>query len=269
LLKSQNGISDLDHLASHANSLTIFDHHNGTKKHQSFLVEKCGVDVQIGDGTKQCTSTIASQYFQMQSQYFSWLASLAQEHDYPTGNEELMKVAKDLQGIIALYNHSDRRFDLLELAETLQNSAWIKDGNYMPSLQEDLDEYNVRADPAYAELLANKTTIKAGGKKFIVSISDSILPSKDAARHLKYNNIGQADGYCVLFKDPRNSAMFSGDPESEFDAVPFCTFMGGGGRDGNGGFNIKVLANDHPFNNYEKLKRHLDQFYLENPPFNP
>ena len=258
LLGKNDGLSNLDRLAAHAKSLTILDHHDGTKKHQDFLVTQCGVDVQVGKGN-QCAATIAKEYFGQQDSYFSWLASLAQEHDYPTGNKFLMKTAKDLQGIIALYIHSDRGFDLLELTESLQTSSWYKEGEYNQPIQEDLAEFLQKATPSL-EQLQTAATFNVADRNFKVTLADAILPAKDTARHFRDLNAGTADGYFVLFKKPRNAALLFRDQNTDFDAVPFCNFMGGGGRNGNGGFNFNV-SNIAFYDMVDSLKSKAKQFY--------
>jgi len=237
----ENGV--IERILKRSLSMTWFDHHDGTLSLRSDL-DTLGVKVVARP--RVCTAQqIYEEY--LDDDYSEFLAGIAQGHDYPPSKyggdatSEQLRVGKDLQNIITLYDLEHPR-KLQTLAQQLaKDKRWLFRGQYNKTLEEDIAHCELRFNKAFAEARESEVLYDLHGFKIKTFYADPILPPKDTPRNLiEMDEHDSADGYLVFFGSPKNSAMFFRHPESEFNAEIYCSAMGGGGREGDGGFGLPL-----------------------------
>jgi hypothetical protein len=240
-------------LASTVQSITWIDHHEGTEDHAQKLKDM-GIYL-VFSKTGKCASGILYDALGMDDEYFFWLTELAQYNDYePESPNEYTEIGKMLQIIVSMANSrldpGQTKWELLNLVKMLANDReWRDEQRLLYGYGDTLAEYHFRAGPAKLLLKESEKILRIGNFTFLIAFGESFLPHLDTARELRYQNRGQVDGAIVVFSKPANNVLFFKDHESDFDSLPFCKEMGGGGREGDGGFS---LGYDLAIENYEK-----------------
>ncbi len=248
-LNVNDGIRNLIcNISLYCKDVMIFDHHSGTVENRDKLIACGNVSVSAyGYNSKISTSSMV--YLEPLSGDFSSfvLSGIAQVSDYSETQCDIAekKYGDDLQKIITLFNFLHESRDthslLVDLVRTLSVCINVFDElKYVIKLN---DYARLRED---AENVFKKSIDKVNIvlptlrlEMFITAYAPSILPQKETLRYLRDKYRGKNySGYFVIFDNPVNNVLFFKDHDSDFDATNFCSFMGGGGRDGDGGFSI-------------------------------
>ena len=122
----------------------------------------------------------------------------------------------------------------------MQNTScllWRADGSFGREMERVIEEYDMDKKEATDAMRKSKEIITIGKRKFLIAFGDGLIYQKETIRDWQ-NATDEAgvDGFLVIFNI--NTALFFRGRQSDFDAVPFCRYMGGGGREGNGGFSV-------------------------------
>ena len=226
--------------------ITIIDHHGGKEKHRENLLE-WGIDFIESPGNRLSTTRLVCNAFLPKSKYANLLSLIAQIHDNmdkqicqdSERQRFFMTVAENLQKVISLFMpQNDERGLRFLVSYIAENEKWCHEERLSMALRLFLEEYEEREPEAYTELFATYEKLFIDEKIFGIGIADPILPQKDAVRAFMNEYPEKIDGYMVVFADPVNNTLFFKHPDGNFDAEPVCSALGGGGRNGCGGFSL-------------------------------
>ncbi len=207
--------------------LAWFDHHEGSHAAISFLEKYCW---QISLDRNKCASLIIYETLMEGDAYAQWLAKLAQDYDYKNKITEEYKIAQKVQEVIK------SEFGLQGLINILsENSSWQNNGSLIEKLESPRQEFLARKLKAYSEMEETVSVSEIFGLKIMFALSGMELYRADAPMYLKENN--EADLFVVFFLNESGSAMVYGNT-GKLKALDICCMLGGGGRNGNGGFNF-------------------------------
>ena len=231
----------LKEMIKKSNFLVWIDHHEGTKKYSDYL-HRLGARVIQGEGV--CSAKLVHQEFLVGDCLSSWLSSIAQAHDYGVVSPEL-GLGEQLQKVISFYNHSLDYKGLRGLVETLsRDGSWQQRGRLAPDLEKVIEKYCPLAENAVQSMKKREEFLDISGRRIMVTYADAIIYHKDTLRNLKKEYTGKADAYLVAFGEPAGNVLFFRDSSSDFSPIDFCVSMGGGGREGDGGFSRSVDENN-------------------------
>ncbi len=251
LFEQPNSI--VENLINNAKEIIWVDHHNSSKLYAKKMRE-WGVKVFLPEQNELiCASMLFARNFLNDRDVtkLTKLINIAQAHDYDKTIDCvcLHKTAVELQKIISLYNYQGDETALKDLILSFINNDWGKNGELADFLQNNLTEYNALENEAIHDFNESLTTIEVGDQKFMIAYGHPILPLKNTARDFREKNAGKADGYIIIFGDPTNNALcLKEEKKSDFNALKFCEFMGGGGRENSGGFSFaeKITLKNYP-----------------------
>ena len=198
-----------------------------------------------------------------------WLSNFAHASDYANECEKCLNIWKDrlataekLQAIISFYNYKQDDAALQGLADKLASGKdWYNNGELDDGLQSVLKKYAEESAKAKQNLLVNSSRYDFGSYKFSLYFASGLLYSKDTMHWLLEKLPANITGIIVVFGNPANNVLFFKGFNDSFDAVPFCHYMGGGGRDGNGGFLINTSALITNLSIKAKIIEKLQEFY--------
>jgi hypothetical protein len=243
----------LQQIAELANSVTWIDHHENTHRNRLTLREmEIRVITNPFDGVPQpiCSALLIAQKIFMAREKCRknvfWFSFFAQASDYRQNYEEtcslcvgILAAAKKLQAIINFHNWRQDDGALGKLADKLaRGKEWYRNGELDDELESVFKEYAKEAEQAQKKLRQSARPFIAGGRKFCIYFASGLIYSKDTMRSLLEELPEDTAGIIVIFGSPADNALFfHRDPN--FDPVPFCNYMGGGGREGIGGFSLK------------------------------
>ncbi|MFA6551685.1 MAG: hypothetical protein WCV41_04125, partial [Patescibacteria group bacterium] len=197
-----------------------------------------------------------------------WLSNFAQASDYANECEKHINIWRDrlataekLQAIISFYNYKQDNQALQELADKLASGKdWYNNGELDDGLQGVLKKYVEESTQAKQNLLVNSSRCDIGNYKFSLHFASGLVYSKDTMRRVLEKLPADITGVIVVFGNPANNALFFKGDDS-FNAVPFCHYMGGGGRGSNGGFPVNADALVTNLAIRAKIVEKLQEFY--------
>ncbi|MFH1683231.1 MAG: hypothetical protein ABIA37_05545, partial [Candidatus Woesearchaeota archaeon] len=259
LVSDEGGL--LRNLIKKSSFLVWIDHHEGTRKCSDYL-RSLGARVIVEDDL--CASKLIYREFLAGDGRAQWLSEIAQAHDYGLPSPEL-ELGEQLQKIIALHNHTRDYNNLRRLVEALsRDDSWQEQGKLSPDLEESVGRYQPLADKAEQAMRGREEFLEIAGRRIMITYADSIIYHKDTLRNLKKKYSGGADAYMVIFGYPACNVLFFRDNSSDFSPLKFCGLMGGGGREGDGGFSLFTGVNERNFGVAKSfiLKR-LEEYLLE------
>ncbi|MFH1744838.1 MAG: hypothetical protein ABH881_01570 [bacterium] len=248
------------------------DHHQDTIDNQITL-DEFHYNYAVGKGV--CAAMLIHRSNTLSDDsYAEKLADIAQCSDYPEEGDRLCEISgasnscfeegKKLQNAISFLNSYPGMKSALEqivrelAREELFGSIFYSRlvESYKESIQKESDS-----------LLRNVRRFSFSDLSFLVSYASSLFHSKETVEGF-IRDVGEcADGYIIAFGPPTNNVLFFKHPDSKIDSVSFCKHMGGGGRDGKGGFGVKNMGgkvNAASFPQFvEKLASELRRFYSE------
>lgn len=253
-------------IAGAAQSVIWIDHHEGTEANRQELL-KMGIIVVTNSGEKICASQLIAQKFLPADAYGKFIAHLAQLNDYPENeSDEMVKeISAQLQNIIMYFNAYTNNQALESLTVALATTRNWQDKNGLnASMRETLDKCHAVMEQAKINLRQRGDLFAAGEKKYFISYGDAIIYSKETMRELTNENRDDVDGFIVVFGSPVNNALFFKNRPADLTAMQFCKQMGGGGREGGGGFAFNYDIN---FDNYLDVKKviigELQKFFVK------
>jgi hypothetical protein len=255
----ETGLSLAQKIKNQSGNFTWYDHHGDTKKNKPIL-EESNVQVHYQDNT--CTARIIFNQLEKTNPadtYADLISKISQSHDYAGSIQDnsLTKLGIDLQGIITLLNFEQNEQHLLEITKRIAKGrdTWLS--NTSIDLVGDVldlsNEYKQQAKNAMREMEQSIEQITLqNGYTITTALASDILPPKDAPRHFRENFSDNGDGYLLFFSGKRQAAFFFKNYNSQFSPQEFCTLMGGGGREGDGAFNLPFEINNQK--NYKHAK---------------
>lgn len=245
----------LQTLAERAEKIEWYDHHPATREFIP-LLEKYGHEIIMGDKEGICASKLIQGKLFPGDSYLKKMAQIAQFNDYPPAkldiNGMFLQCGLGLQKIISYHNAGDDIQSLADLIDFIaKDFFWYRDGKFNLRLQKIIDSANKQLAQANDKMFKNCFILQVKGKKFAITCGESIMPQKESLAKLRDKFAGQVDGVCVYFLPPLSTMLFYKDKNSDFNAQKFCEYVGGGGREGNGGFAIQIPGD-------EKYKKFID-----------
>jgi len=244
-MATDDQISVMDSLCFKTESVVWIDHHDDFL---TWELEKRGVRYIGGEKKKECAALliwnelISTEFPEEAIEKIDGflLATIAQVNDYP-GEEKMTGIiarsGDRIQQAISCLNYFSREEDLQKLINLIALGE-----NWMAFVNSVLAECEWHIMRARSYLARNQKVLQIGGFDFLLATVDPILPQKQLLRKMRSEHAGKVDGCVVFFSDPANNVLFFSDPvRCSFSAQKFCTYMGGGGRDGDGGFSAKFL----------------------------
>jgi len=273
LLDGFRDSSILGNLSSFCPNIFWFDHHDNTIHNKSRL-ESFGIIV--FSKMKTCSSKIIFEVLfnidDEKDKKFRYLSDIAQAHDYGVLDSpgEIISIALDLQKVISYINCFGDKKDLLFLIKLLHNR--IINYSIMQLIEDNwifgkIKEYDNRLEEAKIAMINSFTekNLKINGEEYSFLFAydaSSLLQSKDTFRDFekRYLQNKKYLGVLIIFgKNICNSIFFSFD-KIKFSAVSFCEYMGGGGREGDGGFNISLVNENNIKEKFEEVFLKLKNF---------
>ncbi|GEM_PF-3625247 len=237
------GKSVLEQLAASAARLEWYDHHSGTRDIMT-LFKGHGHTVIMGDKQKICSAGLINSRHLLADRYCELLARIAQAHDNlssSNASNRFAKIGNSLQKIISYFNFKKDIKGLIELVDLIAHDAsWLLAKDVLCPYLEGIiaaaeEQMGEAIERAYADIQKNLVAFKIKGKRFIVACGNTISSEKEVLIRL-CQQYPEADGVMLYSLPPTNHALFYKGVKSDFNAEKFCEFMGGGGREGNGGF---------------------------------
>lgn len=261
------GETVLELLAASAKKIVWFDNHPATRYFMP-LFKKYGHEIIMGDEQQICAAKLIQERQLPKDWYADFLAHVAQKSDYPpavsTTASTLIEVGIGLQKVISYYNsrNDTRGRGLIELIETIaQDDIWCLNGKFCLSFKQIIAAVDELIKKAQAESLKKRVFINVKGKRFLITCADEILYDKKILVDLRDKLAGEVDGVAVYFLPPVGHLLFFKGRQSDFNAQEFCEFMGGGGREGNGGFSPLVKYGQEKFEMFvDFLAKKLNQY---------
>jgi len=219
-----------------------------------------------------CTSALVEMMFNKTNcEYSKWLAGHAQVHDFSILHErcpDTYRLTKRLQKIITYYNFKADVYSLVRLIEIIAKGAnWLDvQGKFIDHLDKALTEYGLEANKSWQDLRQNQCMMEFDELKFLFSIASTSIYSKDTIRFFINDYKEPIHAALLIFKSPigfgQDSALFFKGTIPGYDCVPFCTFLGGGGRDGDGGFTIPTKVTAYSLSDTKKwFRQKMHEFF--------
>jgi len=229
----------LGEISHRAAEVFWYDHHADTEVYAA-LFQLRGHKV-ITNGKEQiCAAELVRRDLLPDDEYAKFLARVAQVHDYPPISGEVDEASRaglKLQKVISLRNAQNDRAGLAKLVRLIaRDDGWYDGGNFSAGLRRLIAEFDRSSEAARESAKNNRQVINVRGKVFAVTCASAIMPQKETVIALRDELSWKADGVAVYFLPPDGQLLFFRSIGSRFDAQKFCEFMGGGGREGNGGF---------------------------------
>jgi hypothetical protein len=190
------------------------------------------------------------------------LARTAQANDYPEEGTDIVVngFSIKLQELITAFH-----FFYQDPADKL--SVLIRDLKYIPFVfsggpnshvyEEELRNFKDIKERYLKELIQGLRIVRLntekGEVKLLTGHTSGVLPAKMTVREIfdKYRGLG-LDGVMIHFGKPTNNMLVFSYPDGSVDVPAFCRFMGGGGREGAGGFSFQVNKK-----NFKKRLEHV------------
>lgn len=257
-LSQELACSVLPKLSSRFDRIFWLDHHMDTFRN-SFGTYLSNVEFVIPWGRKNkweeaCSAVLAFRHFVKRDgdDFLEHLSRVAQASDYShhfKSDAPELEYAKKLQKIITLIN-SNNLTDLIlpalvwDLKQVLDIFGESCDNSVIYCSL--LTRFKYLEQEALRELTGSVRRISLWqegeeneARYFLFGQASSILPAKETLQMIRETYSGKGwDGFIVAFGPPTNNVLVFKDPQSDFDASEFCSYMGGGGRGGDGGFSI-------------------------------
>lgn len=234
-------------LVQNALSVTWIDHHEGTAEKEGFLTE---MGARVIVKTRECTTAIVNKTFNVTYDSYSIrLSRIAEASDYRNrGSEGDRQVGIDAQKIISLHNYNGDKESLVSLIWYFASyNQWLGASSINhPPLKQQIKEYDERHEALRQELEHSLTTVTVGRHKFLVGFANALIYSKDTVRGVMPSD-RDIDAVLVFFGAPSNNCLFFKHPDGEFNCTNFCISMGGGGRDGSGGYGPRKVVTKGTF----------------------
>lgn len=244
------------------NHLIWIDHHDGSFENKDLLDRVCSKNY-LYNGV--CSSKIINDIYLSGKgdNYSTFLADMAQSHDFEQFKRSTYTTAVDLQDLISFRNLSPEKDILLNslVKDIVLNSAWNSDQKLNPNLMSEVKEFRDMKKATYDDLLASITEHEVDDKKIIIGYADNLLYMKPAPDFLRSNL--DAHFYITIFNNKPGSVMIYGH-KSKMDRgfVPkICQSFGGGGRGHGGGFTLgEEVSIDSYESNKDKVLSSLIEF---------
>lgn len=244
LLSIRGAKTALSQMAANADKVEWYDHHAGTKELAN-LFRIC--DHQMVIGEEVCAAELVRQRLLPDDRYAEFLGQIAQAHDYPESGagENIVRIGRELQEVISFLGFGNDFRGLARMVKSLaENSFWRQDGQPDGDWQNLAAEVSLSVAQARKLISCSRIFLKVKDKTFVLALGEAILPEKEMLAELRAEFAGKADGVAVYFLPPANHLLFYGYSKSKFNAQKFCEFLGGGGRNGNGGFTPEIQEID-------------------------
>ncbi|MDD4271365.1 MAG: hypothetical protein PHF50_01015 [Patescibacteria group bacterium] len=225
----------LGQIAAKAEKLEWDDHHSSTKDFIG-LLKICGHEVFLGDKGKICASKLIQGRILPKDPYAEFLAQIAQAQDYdpaPGRPEAIIGFGENFQNAISYLNIKSDIGGLTHLVNLLARGRLLRQDKWLSGI---ISVSGALVEQAREEAFNNYTFLNVRGLKFVLISADAILPEKKILAELRDRFAGEVDGIAVYFMPPSCHVLFYKGTGNDFDAEKFCVFVGGGGREGNGGF---------------------------------
>lgn len=214
-------------------SIIWIDHHTTNIKEAFINMGGLYLD---GQPENNCSAMIVCNELLLDDNHADSLALIAQANDYPNEptNESILKLGIALQRIITVLNYEDDEAGLQSLLDIIAfDEIWFLE----------IAKYYLHMKTvfvgAYASFYEQQGNFTIGDYKIRLAIASPILPQKEALRNMR-EQFGATTAACIgIFPAPVNNIlMFKGTGESVFPVADLCKYMGGGSRDGDGGFSL-------------------------------
>ncbi len=241
-----------------------YDHHIGTKQHQSTLGA-------LGFGVTQdqhgCAAQLVAKDLGLQTPYDRALAKIANVHDYLCTSHELWAVAQATEDIIS------SGFSLLQLISDLSEER-VFNSNLTDLSRgyggDVLQDYLAKVTIAIGELTKDYTIKTVSGKSVAVVVMDPVLYMKRGMR--EFTRIlsdpelvpSVKPDFAVFFTRGINNPVMEGYTGARGTVPSFCKILNGGGRENRGGFSLPNKIFKQPVDKqWGYVKNKLEEFLDE------
>ncbi len=219
-----------------------FDHHDGTKQQQPGL-ERLGVEVYHPGDKKICAAVLVARAMNCHGDYNHTLAGIAQAHDYQTdllnrAESKNLRLGHKLQKIISLANSRSDLSMLLELVSGLKSETVLSSSSLARRWEQVVAESEKEAASAYQKLETSVERREIAGYQVAFGYCPAILSQKPGWKHLQSTVGDIADIYVCLFAPPVRNHIIIQREGSVFPLEKLLTYLGGGGRNGGGGYSV-------------------------------
>ncbi|MBL7058399.1 hypothetical protein ISS03_03610 [Patescibacteria group bacterium] len=200
-----------------------------------------------------CTTALIEMLWNhSESNYEKWLALVAQVHDFGFIQNDFPLTygfAKRLQGLITYYNYTTNISSIIYLIEVIaKGQDWMNGPDrFNGTWQIDYDNFCLLSEMSERAFLDNCKIVEIRSKAVLIGYASAILPLKDTIRMVIKRHQQQIDAVWVIFGPPVNNTLFFSSKMNNYNPVPFCEFMGGGGRESDGGFQLPFLVTKDNF----------------------
>lgn len=271
LLEESEGGSLIGEIVGASDGVVWIDHHRGTDEWEKRL-RRDGVRVIKEEGV--CASKLVYREYGKDDLISYYLSRLAQANDYPEDHFEPAERSFGLvlQDLIFSFNYfyESPEEQLEMLTEDLKYFPFLfsqefeHSGVYLEALKR--HERRLEDATCFSRNTFRTIFLKEKGEdrvKLLLGYCPGVLPPKVITfrTFMEYRDKG-LDGVMLLFGSPVNNALFFAYPGSSLDAVEFCRFMGGGGREDAGGFSVEEGIDERNFSYWteyiiQKIKEFL------------
>lgn len=227
------------------NAFAWLDHHVGSLSTMDFLEKYCTL---INVQKDQCASMIISNTFGTKDGYTNWLVKVAQDYDYKNKGTQEYNFAQKLQEVIRSDYPTESLIEIIS-----KDDKWQNNGNLVSELEKPRQDFLKRKPKAYSELEQTLAVQDISGLRVMFGLSNMTLYRSDAPIYLKDKRGGEADLFVVFFLNDYGPAMVYGNTD-KIKVTDFCSLLGGGGRENNGGF---TFGDKTSYDNYPERVRHV------------
>lgn len=253
----------LGEISHQAEKVFWYDHHADTEVYAD-LLQLRGHKVITGGKEQICAAELVRRDLLPDDDYAEFLGRVAQAHDYPPasgGADEIIKAGAKLQKIISVFNSREDVAGLSKLVRLIaRDDRWYDGGNFSAELSRLIAEFDRLSEAARENAKNNRLVIKVWGKVFVVTCASAIMPQKETVIALRNEFSWKVDGAAVYFLPPDGQLLFFKGIGGRFNAQKFCEFMGGGGREGNGGFTPRLKKGQGYQNLVNDLRDKLEEY---------